>query len=879
MSAAGSEDWSELTSLIDALLDTPPEQRASRIEELCAGDPVRRSALERLQQEIEREPVLFSRSAAERFAALFAGDEVGFPETLAERYRLTREVGHGGMATVYLAQDLKLGRPVAIKVLRREIAASLGAERFLREIEIAAGLTHPHILPLHDSGEAKGLLYYVMPFVEGESLRDRLVREPQLPLAEALRVTLAVADALTYAHSHGVVHRDVKPENILLSGDAVLVADFGIARAITAAGGASLTETGVAVGTPSYMSPEQAGGERQIDGRSDVYSLGCVVYEMLAGGPPFTGPSAQAILARHTLDPVPLLRTIRPELPAAVDHAVGKALAKAPADRFPSAAALSEALTQAAAPPSLALPLPRSSRRRWTRTATVAAGIIGLAAIAVVAVRRGSEREASVAPSPHSVAVLYFDNLSRDTVDAYLADGLSEEIASRLGDIPGLSVKQGSREGIRRLRETTPDYRVAAGHAFSVQYLVEGSVRRAGQQVRVEAHLVNTGNGFRAWGKTYDQSAEDLLSLEEEIARQVVIAIAGQLAPAAQAALARRSTVLPEAHEHFLRGNYYLAKRSVTGLDQAIEEYDQAARLDPRFTRAIAREAYALALSFQLGWTLPDIPRDSVRTQVATLTSRALKQDSTVSDVWLAQAYSLFLQDPTTLQGMSAALQRALLIDSRNSEALTQAGFLARIQGHDSAARALALRSLAIEPERPITLSALGLLSFLERRYVEASQWLDSSLHVNPEFYVGYTRRARVRLMLGDLGGARADAQAALRLAGADSSDGLALLAMVDVRAGDSIAARDRVRGALRVVARTYARPVVYEEQLLPIAALVVVGDRKGALSALERVRPKGAGFWAGLRAPEFDPLRGDARFQQLTRDSQPPTAPLTETP
>jgi len=805
--------------------------------------------------------------AAERFAALFDDDVAELPETLGGRYRLTRELGRGGMATVYLAQDLKLGRPVAIKVLRREIAAALGAERFLREIEIAARLSHPHILPLHDSGEANGLLYYVMPFVEGESLRDRLVREPQVPLAEALRVTLAVADALTYAHSHGVVHRDVKPENILLSGDAVLVADFGIARAITAAGGASLTKTGVAVGTPFYMSPEQAAGERQIDGRSDVYSLGCVVYEMLAGGPPFAGPSAQAVLARHMLDPVPPLRTIRPELPAAVDRAVAKALAKAPADRFPSAAALGEELTQAAASPSLALPPSRSSRRRWRRPATLAAGIIGLAAIAVVAVRRGSEREASV-------AVLYFDNLSRDTADAYLADGLSEEIASRLAGIPGLSVKQGSREGIRRLRESTPDYRVAAGHAFSVQYLVEGSVRRAGQQIRVEAHLVNAGNGFRAWGETYDQSAEDLLSLEEEIARQIVIAIAGRLAPAAQAALARRSAVLPEAHEHFLRGNYYLAKRSVTGLDQAIGEYDQAARLDPRFTRAIAREAYALALSFQLGWTLPDIPRDSVRTRVATLTSRALKQDSTVSDVWLAQAYSLFLLNPSSLHGMGAALERALQIDSRNSEALTQAGFLARVQGHDSAARAFALRSLAIEPERPITLSALGLVSFLQRRYVEASQWLDSSLHVNPEFYLGYTRRARVRLMLGDLAGARADAQAALRLAGADSSLGLALLAMVDVRTGDSSAARDHVRGALRVFARTYARPVVYEEQLLPIAALVVVGDRNGAVSALERVRPKGAGFWAGLRAPEFDPLRGDARFQQFTRDSQPPTAP-----
>ena len=872
----GPESWSELAALVDALLDTPPERRASRIEELCAGDPVRRSALERLQQEIEREPVLFSRSAAERFAALFADDVAGFPEALAERYRLTRELGRGGMATVYLAHDVKHGRDVAVKVVRPELAAALGPARFLREIEIAAQLHHPHIVPLYDSGDAGGSLYYVMPYEAGLSLRQRLERDGPLPLEDAVLVLRDVCDALAHAHECGIIHRDIKPDNVLLSGRHALVTDFGVAKAATdASTRAAVTAAGVLIGTPAYMAPEQIAADPHIDHRADIYALGVLAYELLAGRPPFTGDAPQGILSAHLTQAPEPITTLRPDVPEPLAQLVMKSLEKQPADRWQSTADLLQRLNALALMPGVPTPWPRSprSRRRWTRTATIAAGIIGLAAIVVIAVR-GAEREASVAPASHSVAVLYFDNLSHDTADAYLADGLSEEIASRLGSIPGLSVKQGSREGIQRLRESAPDYRVAAGHAFSVQYLVEGSIRRAGRQVRVEAHLVNAGNGFRAWGETYDQSAQDLLSLEEEIARQVVIAIAGRLAPAAQAALARRSTVLPEAHEHFLRGNYYLAKRSVTGLDQAIEEYDQAARLDPRFTRAIAREAYALALSFQLGFTLPDIPRDSVPAQVATLTSRALKQDSTVSDAWLAQAYSLFLLDPTLLHEMSAALERALLIDARNSEALTQAGMLARIQGHDSAARAFALRSLAIEPERPITLSALGLLSFFERRYGEARQWLDSSLHINPEFYLGYTRRARVRLMLGDLGGARADAQAALRLPGADSSLGLALLAMVDARSGDSIAARDRARGALRVVARTHARGVVYEEQLLPIAALVVVGDRTGALSALERVRPKGAGFWAGLRAPEFDPLRGEARFQQFTRDSQPPTAP-----
>src|SRR3989440_387937 len=254
---------------------------------------------------------------------------------LADRYAIDRELGHGGTATVYLAQDLKHGRSVAVKVLRPELAAALGAERFLREIEIAARLSHPHILSLHDSGEAAGFLYYVMPFVDGESLRDRLNREPQLPIDEAVRIAREVATALIHAHGHNLVHRDIKPENILLSGGEAGGAEFGIARAIVAAGADKLTDSGRAVGTPGYMSPEQAMAQQHIDGRADIYALGCVLYEMLAGHPPFLGTTAQEILARHTLDPVPPLRTSRRAVPPAVEPAVLRALAKSPAARVP----------------------------------------------------------------------------------------------------------------------------------------------------------------------------------------------------------------------------------------------------------------------------------------------------------------------------------------------------------------------------------------------------------------------------------------------------------------------------------------------------------------------------------------------------------------
>src|SRR5437762_2229111 len=277
---------------------------------------------------------------------------------LGDRYALERELGHGGMATVYLARDLRHGRPVAIKVLRPEIAATLGPARFLREIDTAARLTHPHILPLHDSGEAAGLLYYVMPYVEGEALRDRLEREGQLPLEEAVRITREVASALSYAHSHDVVHRDIKPENILLSGGEAVVADFGIARAITAAARGQLTETGIAIGTPGYMSPEQGAASARVDERSDIYSLACVLYEMLVGEPPYTGPSAQVVIAKRFTDPVPSVRRLREGVPPAIDAAVSRALAKAAVDRFATAALFAEAL---AAPPPVPAPVPRAT--------------------------------------------------------------------------------------------------------------------------------------------------------------------------------------------------------------------------------------------------------------------------------------------------------------------------------------------------------------------------------------------------------------------------------------------------------------------------------------------------------------------------------------
>ena len=389
---------------------------------------------------------------------------------LVERYAIERKLGQGGMAVVFLAQDLKHDRPVALKVLRPELGAALGAERFLREIRITANLNHPHILPLLDSGEAAGLVYYVMPYVEGESLRDHLDREKQLSLDDALQITREVADALSYAHSHDVVHRDIKPENILLVSGHAVVADFGIARAITAAGGEKLTDTGIAVGTPAYMSPEQSVGEQALDGRTDIYSLGCVLYEMLAGEPPHTGPSAQAIFAKRLQAPLPRVSTVR-DVPAPVEAALTRALARTAADRFPTAHAFDVAIASGGAAAPVA---PR--RPGWRRLASF--GVAGVVAVGGVLLMLRLGREpvpAALAYKRTAIAVLPFQNLSTERPHAYFAGGLYEELLTELSKVAALKVI--SRTSVIGYEGSKTPLRQIASE-LGVGSVVEGSVRR-----------------------------------------------------------------------------------------------------------------------------------------------------------------------------------------------------------------------------------------------------------------------------------------------------------------------------------------------------------------------------------------------------------------
>lgn len=588
--------------------------------------------------------------------------------TVADRYAIEREIGHGGMAWVFLAKDLKHHRPVAIKVLRPELGAVIGAERFLREIEIAAKLSHPHILPLFDSGETSGLLYYVMPYVEGESLRDRLNRERQLPLDEALKITREVADALAYAHLCGTVHRDVKPENILLKSGHAMVADFGIARAITDATETKLTGTGIVLGTPTYMSPEQVAGDPCIDGRSDVYSLGCVLYEMLAGEPPFTGPTTQAIFARRMIDPVPSLRSVREHIPEQVERAIGKALARVPADRFTTAGHFAGALSETGLPSSPA----RGMRPRWRIAASVTGALAVLAAI-VLAIAQFSR--SSVGMSAARVAVLPFAVRGSENF-SFLSEGMVDLLSRGLDGVgelrtvdPGTVFTTVGRSGgagtIDVGRGRTLAQRVGAG------MYVLGSVNAVGSRLRIQAALYdNTDSSTQALARaSVEGDSGQIFVLVDSLSAQLLVK-RGSGTVSRLAGTAAITTASLGALKAYLNAEHRLRTASLETkkLDSAIIMFQQAIQEDSSFALAHYRMAVVA------GWANRPAMSTTAASRALALSNRLVDRDRRLLAAYVAyrqgaandaeRQYRTILQDYP--DDMEAAFQLADVLYNYN---------------------------------------------------------------------------------------------------------------------------------------------------------------------------------------------------------------------
>ncbi|MGK2936079.1 MAG: protein kinase domain-containing protein [Gemmatimonadaceae bacterium] len=575
---------------------------------------------------------------------------------LADRYSLERELGRGGMATVFLGQDVKHDRVVALKVLHPELAAALGPDRFLREIKLAARLNHPNILPLFDSGEASGWLYYVMPYVEGESLRQRLDREKKLAFPEAAQLVSAIGSALDYAHRQNIVHRDIKPENVMLHEGVPMVMDFGIAKAVSAAGGDTLlTQTGMMVGTPAYVSPEQAAGEREIDGRSDQYSLACMMYEMLSGNRPFTGPTAQAVLAKRFTESAPTLKSASVRVAEHVEKAVARALAKEPTERFDTVISF----VQAVAPET----------------------------------RRGNEAGptggAELSKSTKSIAVLPFTNMSADAENEYFTDGIAEEIISALSKIQALHVA--SRTSSFAFKGKTEDIR-DIGRKLEVGTVLEGSVRKSGNKLRISAQLISVADGYQLWSERYDREMEDVFAIQDDIAQNIAKALRLVLTDREREVIEKVPTTNLEAYDYYLRGRQYFNQLRLKSLKFARQMFNRAIEIDPDYALAHAGVAYCCAFLYMYFDA-----RASNLNQADAASRRAVELDPQLAEAHVARGFAVSLRKE--FEEAERELELAIELDPRSYDAAYFYGRALLTQGKWERAVDMFARGSELRPE------------------------------------------------------------------------------------------------------------------------------------------------------------------------------------
>ena len=768
---------------------------------------------------------------------------------LADRYRIERELGQGGMATVYLAEDLKHHRKVAIKVLKPELAAVLGAERFLKEIETTANLRHPHILPLFDSGEAgqRGsgettFLFYVMPYVEGESLRDRLTRERQLPIDEALTIAREIADALGYAHSRGVIHRDIKPENILLEGGHAVVADFGIARAISAAGADRLTQTGMAVGTPLYMSPEQAAGSSDLDGRSDLYSLACVVYEMLGGEPPFTGATAAVITRQHMVTEAAPITNKRPTVPPEVAGALARALAKDPADRYNPAAQFVQAFgTTTATTRRLPAANARGSR---ARVLAIAGAVAAIAAIAWLAGRSFQSNEAS---GFERIAVLPMENQTGDSTQGFFADGMTREVIGILGDA-GLRVL--GHRAVAPYRNST----MATGdiaEALGVDAIVSGAVLRAGDNVQISAELTDPKTGESLWARTFSRPAADVVTLQHDLASEIARGVRARLTPDQARSLAPARPVNPRAYTEYLLGQQQATLRTAEGFAKGVDHLTRSLTLDSTFAPAWA----ALAMANAYGLLYQLTPRDSARAAIERAATRAATLDERLADPWFARGVA-HLHADWNFAAAEDDFRRGL---ERNgsTEARGLYGWTMWEIGRYEKSLPATQELIALEPTTAQWRSDIGWSYWASGDSAAARATLLQAIAVDSTFYEAYDLLGMLESDAGNLAASARNHQRAIEVAGGDYWVRQFSEAVLHHAKGDLAGVR-RVMNELKDDPRYAQRAVM----------AFLAGEKDSTYALLERAIKTRDGdvLWVINSIPYLYPLHSEERYQGLMR-------------
>jgi TolB-like protein len=772
---------------------------------------------------------------------------------LADRYTLVRELGRGGMATVYVARDLRHNREIALKVLSAELGPRL-TERFTREIELTARLSHPNILPLLDSGRVGDSAFYVMPLV-GASLHSLLERTGPLPIEQAVRIAIEVADALDYSHRSGVVHRDIKPDNILLHQERAMVADFGIAR-VRDESAAQLTATGVSIGTPTYMSPEQVSGERVIDGRADVYALGCVLFEMLTGTPPYAGPSPRAIMARHMNEPPPRARTLRATIPPALDAIMQRAMAKVPADRFASAGDMRDAL---AASLAQGASMSRPRRRAAVAAAVVAASVVAVAIVTVAIARRdrsGTVQAGGVRPAlPDSarIAVLPMSNLGSDTSDNYFAAGMTDELISTLSEVQGVRVI--ARSAVTRYASTTrslPDI----ARELGVGSIIESSIRKDGRRLRIGVRLVDAATQEQRWSQQYDRELTDMFAIQQDVARRVAQALSVRLAATEAHALASLPTRSAEALDLYVR-----AKGLTNGARTlSREEMEQNAAL---LRRAVTLDSgFALAHA-ALGQRYTSIlffysPGDEYRRLALQEIERALAIDPDLAEAYQARSDLEYTKEGGwQLEAALRDLQKAVALKPSLATAHGKLGILLMHFGIYEPAMHEIRASVALDPFDDVPRLRVGRVLWQSQRFDSALKAFERGPDIVAEhaLVLGYLARAREGLAFLD---------SAPREPNTNGGDRGAARAVLYARLGR----RADAEREMRIGATTGRELAHFHHAAFALATASVLLDRPhDAVRWLRVVTSSGMPAYELLVGdPVIARLRGNAEYESLMR-------------